>query len=141
MKDNIKLVEEVYKDADMSIKTLDYLLESLQDKQNKITPLIEEIRNGYQKFKEVTCEILDECKLDKKESGKMSTMMATYNVKKEVKCDNSDRAISEMVIKGIDMGVDNIRKLLQAELKEDYKKLGNKFLKFQQESITKLKNY
>lgn len=141
MKDNIKLVEEVYKDADMSVKTLEHLLECLQDKQNKITPLIEEIKNGYQTFKEITCEMLEECKLDKKETGSLGVMMANHSVTKEVKCDNSDRAISEMVIKGIDMSVDNMKKLLDKELKAEYKELGNKFLKFEEESIAKLKNY
>lgn len=141
MKSNIQIIQNIYKDADMSIKTLDHLLECLQDKQNQIIPLIEEIRNGYQKFKEITCEMIEECKLDKKETGALGVMMANHSVTKEVKCDNSDKAIAEMVIKGIDMGVDNMRSLLDKDVKEEYATIAHKFLSFQLDSIDKLKKY
>lgn len=141
VKDNIKLIQTIYKDADMSVKTLDVLLKELEAKQNNITKTIKEIRKGYETFKKITEDILEECKLPKCESNILTTMFATKNVKKEVKCDNSDKAISRMVIQGINIGIDTMRRLLEHELNEEYDKLGHKFLSFQLECIDKLKEY
>lgn len=65
-------------------------------------------------------------------------------INKEVKADNSDAAIADMLIKGISTGSVEIEKKLKAyekEVDKEHKKLAHDYLKFQEKAIDHLKKY
>ena len=71
-------------------------------------------------------------------------MMAKMGISKEVKSDNSDSAIADLLIKGISMGsIDMEKKIKQYkdEVSNNELELAREFLKFQEKTIDKLKDY
>ncbi len=50
MDENLELLEYIYKDSDMSVITLEKLLQELNDKDNKIKKKTEEILKSYEFF-------------------------------------------------------------------------------------------
>ena len=74
----------------------------------------------------------------------MAKMMAGMGIDKEVKSDNSDSAMADMIIKGVSTGtVDMEKKIKQYkdEANEKELELAEEFLKFQEKTIDILKEY
>lgn len=142
MNEKLELYKHIYKDSEMGIYTLTKLLEELKEKDNKIKKDIEEILKGYERYFSKTKDLLGDCTKD--ENGKMAKMGASMGIKKEVKNDNSDTSIAEMLIQGVSMGSIEMEKKIS-----DYEKIVDKeelkfakdFLKFQEDVITGLKKY
>ena len=70
--------------------------------------------------------------------------MSTMGIKKEVKSDNSDAAIADMLIKGISMGSIEMEKKVKDYrdcVDKEQLQLAEDFLKFQQQTIERLKEY
>lgn len=141
---NNELLEYMYKDAAMASYTITELIRDLKGKDNKIFKTIEDILKEYQEFESMFKEKLLKENVELKEQGAFSKMMANMGIKKEVKSDNSDASIADMLIKGISMGSLNIdKKISQYDeaIDKDVLKLAEKFKKFQENSIEKLKEY
>ncbi len=144
MDENYELLEHIYQDSEMACFTLEQLLEDLKEKDNKIKRILEDILKEYQSWKKDTEEKLESHNQEIKEKGAMSKMMAGMGIKKEVKSDNSDASIAEMLIQGISMGSLDTEKKINAYDKDtdkDQLSFAKKFLKFQQKSINQLKKY
>lgn len=144
MKEHYELLEHIYQDSEMACFTLEQLLEDLKEKDNKIKRLLEDILKEYQSFKKETEKKLESSQQETKETGTMSKMMAGMGIKKEVKNDNSDASIAEMLIQGISMGSLDTEKKIKAydkDLDKEQLSFAKKFLKFQQKSIDQLKKY
>lgn len=140
----MELVEYIYQDAEMACFTLTTTLEKLNGKDNKIKSAVEDILKGYERYQKETKEILEENNVSLKPLGMMSKMGASMGVKKEVKEDNSDASIADMLIKGIQMGsLDMEKKMKEYEEKVEkkYYKKAKDFLQFQQANIESLKKY
>ena len=144
MNERIELIKHIFQDSDMSCYTLKALSKDLKDKDNKIKNTIDDIYSEYVKFKKESKKMLKNIKTTPEKNGFMSKIMAGLGIKKNVLNDNSDSAIADLLIQGISMGSINMEKkiddyrnvLLQEEL--DF---AEKFLKYQQEAIEKLKKY
>ena len=144
MNENLELLEYIYKDSDMSVITLEKLLQELNDKDNKIKKKTEEILKSYEDFLSRSKKLLNKFDSPLEENSYIAKMGAKMGIKKEVKSDNSDAAIADMLIKGISMGSIDIEKRIT-----NYKKVVNKkyldfaseFLKFQQKTIEELKAF
>lgn len=144
MNERLELVVYIHKDASMGAYTTKSLIDDLKDKDNKIKGYIEEIHKQYQEFSEKSKNILIDNEINPEEEGFVSKMMSSMGIKKEVKDDNSDSAISDMLIQGISMGVIEMEKKIKAysdECEKEYVKLAKDFLKFQQKAIDELKKY
>lgn len=144
MNENCELVLHIYKDAEMSAYTLTRLLRDLKDKDNKIKKTLEDILKEYEEWKNNTKKYLKKNDAEISENGMMAKMMASMGINKEVKSDNSDSAIADMIIKGISTGtVDMEKKIKQYkdEANEKELELAENFLKFQEKSINILKEY
>lgn len=71
-------------------------------------------------------------------------MAASMGIGKEVRSDNSDSSIADMLIKGISMGtLDMQKKIAEVGKKVGKKELkfANKFLEFQKEIVEELKKF
>ena len=144
MKETNELLEHIYKDASMGSYTMEHLLGELKDRDNKIKGLAEDILKEYQEFKNQAKEKLKEENIKLAEEGLVSKMMSTMGITKEVKKDNSDAAIADMLIKGVSMGSIEMEKKIKdfaKEAEKEDKKLAEDFLKFQQKTVDKLKEY
>ena len=139
---NLELYKHIYKDCEMSIFSLDTLLDDIREKDNKIKDVVEDIRSGYERYFNEVTELLDGD--NPKKTGMMAKMGASMGISKEVKEDNSDASIADMLIKGVSMGVlDMEKKIKDYEDKIDKKELSfaKDFLKFQHETISGLKKF
>lgn len=144
MKEKNELLLHVYKDCDMSVTTLTELLDDLKEKDNKIKEVVEDLLKEYQSFLNRSKECLEKENIPLETEGIMTKMMANMGVSKEVKHDNSDSSIADLLIKGISMGSIDMEKKLEDYKKEVEKgdlKFAKEFLKFQQNAIDKLKKF
>lgn len=144
MKEKNELLLHVYKDCDMSVTTLTELLDDLKEKDNKIKGVVEDLLKEYQSFLNRSKEYLEKENIPLETEGIMTKMMANMGVSKEVKHDNSDSSIADLLIKGISMGSIDMEKKLEDYKKEVEKgdlKVAKEFLKFQQKAIDKLKKF
>lgn len=144
MDENLELLEIIYKNCDMSCITLEKLLVELKEKDNKIKKKIEEILKDYEKFLNNSKKHLKDYNAPLEKNSMIAKVGAKMGIKKEVKCDNSDAAIADMLIKGITMGSIDIDKAItnyQDIVNKKYLEFAKEFLKFQQETIEQLKQF
>ena len=144
MSENFELLEHIYKDSEMSVYTLSDLLQKLKDKDNKIKESIEDILHTYEEFLKKSKEILESHDINLSHVGMMAKMGADMGIKKEVKADNSDSSMADLLIQGISMGSLDMEKKLsvyEKQVDQEFLRMGKDFLKFQQNSIEKLKKY
>lgn len=144
MKEEYELIEHIYKDAEMGAYTMTKLLEDLREKDNKIKSYAEEILKKYEEFAHEAKEKLKENKIPPMEEGIIAKMMSSMGISKEVKEDNSDSAIADLLIQGISMGSIEIEKKISAykdQVDKEHLKFAKKFLKFQEKTVDELKKY
>lgn len=144
MNENMELLNSVYENAEMGVHTLNNLSDNLRKKDNKIKGLIEDELKEYNSFLKESEKLLKKNKIEPKKTNLMAKLSSKMGITIETMKDNSDAAIASMVIEGITMGIVEIQTKI-----ENYKKLvdkktlklANKFLKFQEEEIEKLKKF
>ena len=144
MNENFELLEHIYKDCEMSVYTLSDLLDKLKDKDNKIKGDIEDILHQYETFLEKSQKILEQNGKKVSHTGMSAKMGASMGISKEVKHDNSDSSMADMLIKGISMGSIDMEKKIkdyEVEVERKYLRIAQDFLKFQNKAIEKLKAY
>lgn len=144
MDENLELLEYIYKDSDMSVITLEKLLQELNDKDNKIKKKTEEILKSYEDFLSRSKKLLNKFDSPLEENSYIAKIGAKMGIKKEVKSDNSDAAIADMLIKGISMGSIDIEKRItnyKEVVNKKYLDFASEFLKFQQKTIEELKAF
>lgn len=144
MNENKELALHIYQDAEMASYTLTKLLSDLKERDNKIKKYIEEILKEYEKWKSKTKKFLKRNDSEISDVSFFVKMMAKMGISKEVKSDNSDSAIADLLIKGISMGsIDMEKKIKQYKDEVSYNELelAKEFLKFQEKTIDKLKDY
>lgn len=145
MNENLEIVNHIFKDSEMSISTLTKLSNTLEKKDNKIKDAIEDILKGYERYYKEAKRILTKEGRKKEKNSFITKMMANMGIDKEVKNDNSDSKMADMLIKGISMGSIDLEKKLKKykdkEIDEKINELATDFKKFQDDCITKLKEY
>ncbi len=139
-----ELLEYLYKSSEMGRDSLTNLLKELKDKENKLKGLISDELSEYEKFFNKSKKLLKKHKSEITSNSLMTKIMSKQGIKKEVSNDNSDASIAHMLIEGLTMGVVDIEtKINNFKDKSDKSilKVCEKYLKFQQEEIEKLKKY
>lgn len=144
MKEKNELILHIYQDAEMACFTLDKLMSDLKEKDNKIKKLVEDIYKEYEVWKQKSKSILKKEHAEISENPMIAKFMAGMSINKEVKSDNSDSSIADMLIQGISMGSIDMTKKIKA-YKEEVSKtdlnMAKDFLKFQEKTINHLKEY
>lgn len=144
MDESLELIKYIYKDANMATITLEELIRDLEGKDNKIKPVVYDILEGYERYLEEAKEQLLANQKELEEENFMSKMGAEMGVKREVKEDNSDASIADMLIKGISMGSIDIEKKIgtyEECIDKEHLKLAKDFFKFQKDNIKALKKF
>ena len=144
MNENMELLNFVYENAEMGVHTLNNLSDILRKKDNKIKGLIEDELKEYNNFLKESEKLLKKNKLEPKKINLMAKISSKMGIAMETMKDNSDPAIASMVIEGLTMGIvemetkiENYKKIVDKKIL----KLSNKFVKFQEEEIEKLKTF
>ena len=129
----------------MAISTLTKLSNTLEKKDNKIKDTVEDIIKGYERYFKDAKKILNKNNCKKEKNGLVSKVMANMGIDKEVRDDNSDSAMADMLIKGVSMGSIDLEKKLKKykdkEIDDKVLELANDFKDFQDDIIKKLKEY
>lgn len=144
MNEKYELLEHIHKDASMATYTLTKLIETLKEKDNKIKGKVEDILKEYAQYETKVKAELEKHHIKPTGEGNMAKIMSTMEIKKEVKSDNSDAAIADMLIKGISMGSIEMEKKVKDyrdRVDKEQLQLAEDFLKFQQQTIERLKEY
>lgn len=144
MDEKYELLEYVYKDASMASYSTQKLLEKLKDRDNKIKGYLEEVLEKYQDFEERAKSLLKENDVAPLDESVFKKMMSAMGISKEVKDDNSDSSIADMMIQGISMGSIEMEKKVKSykdQVSKEHLKLAKEFLKFQEKTVDHLKKY
>lgn len=145
MDESLEIVNHIYKDSEMAISTLTKLSNTLEKKDNKIKDTVEDIIKGYERYFKDAKKILNKNNCKKEKNGLVSKVMANMGIDKEVRDDNSDSAMADMLIKGVSMGSIDLEKKLakykDKEIDDKVLELTNDFKDFQDDIIKKLKEY
>lgn len=139
-----EILNYVYKNAKMGSESTSYLLKELQNKDNKITEVVEDILNSYNDFLEQTNNLLEELNKKGKKLNPFVSISADMGIKMQVNKDNSDAAIADMLITGLTKGEIEMTKqfnVFNEEIDRNIKTLIRDFKDFHTNSIKKLKKY
>lgn len=144
MKESNELVLHIYQDAEMASYTLTILIKDLKDKDNRIKKTLEDTLKEYEEWKNKTKKYLKKEKAEISKKGMLDKMMAKMGISKEVKSDNSDSSIADLIIKGVSMGTIDMEKKIkdyEEEASDKDLELARNFLKFQEKTIDIFKEY
>ena len=144
MNENIELLEHIYQTADMGAKSLTDLLKDIKDKDCKITTLVSEQLKGYEKYIKESEKLLKKYDTLPKGKGIMTEIMTKMGINKEVKKDNSDSAIAEMLIQGFNMGnleMDKKIKIYEKSVDKKIINLAEDLLEFGRNNIKQAEEY
>ena len=144
MNEKIELYKQIYQDANMAISTIKDMKKDLKDKDNKIKDVLDDLIIEYSSFEKKSKNTLKKLDSMPEKESIIAKFMANMGIKKEIGNDNSDSHMAEVLIQGISMGSINMdKKISDYENKVDDSdiKYARDFLKYQEESIEKLKKY
>lgn len=144
MNQNLELLTHIYKNSEMGVFSTTMLISKLKTRENKLKPILENEIKLYENFVKKSKKILKSYDFVPKNSNKMAKISSSIGITMETLKDNSDSALSQMLIEGLTMGVVSITTKISQYIKvADRKvvKLAKNFKNFQEEEIEKLKAY
>ena len=120
------------------------LLNLIKNKENKIKFTLEEQLQKYETFYKKIKNLLKKEKINIKHSSLLKEITASTAMAHEVKKDNSDSKIADILIRGFSMGNINMEvkiKDFKKEANKDTLKLANEILEFGENQVKLLKSY
>lgn len=144
MNENNELLEYIYQNASMGVKSCTTLINILNNKDNKIKKIVEGELKGYEEFLKKVKKLLKKNKIEPKDKGIMTDIMSKLGMNMELMKDNSDARIADLLTKGFTMGNVDISKKIdrfQDDADKDILKLAKELLDFGQKNIELLKPY
>ena len=144
MNENAELLEFIYQNASMGVKSCTNLIKILNTKDNKIKKIVEVELKEYESFVKKSEKLLKKYKVEPKEKGVMADLMSKMGMNMEMMKDNSDARVADMLTKGFTMGNVDISKKIdrfEGDDDKDILKLAKDLLKFGNENIELLKPY
>jgi len=144
MNETNELLVLLHDNTKMGVTSTKKLLTLLKDKENKIKFILEEQLQRYEKFYKKVKTILKKEKIEIKHTSILKDLTASTAMSHEVKKDNSDSKIADILIRGFQMGNINMEVKIKDYKKEANKnvlKLASEVLKFGENQIKLLKNY
>ena len=138
---NVKVLDEVSKGTTMGMDAISYVSDKVQEPNLKDTlaheysmynNILSKVDNAFKRYNEVP----NDYKLTNK-------AMLWYGIQMNTLKNTSNSKIAELLIQGTNMGIIEGRKLLNhnENLDKETDKLLNDFVKFQEESVEKLKSF
>lgn len=144
MIENVELLKFVYENAEMGSYTTTDLLNILKSKENNIKGLLQTEIKEYEKHMKESEKLLKKYGESAKGSGMMAKISSKIGINMETMKDNSDSALSQMIVEGLTMGSTTLTsKINKYEGVADNKvlKIAKNYLKFLETEIERLKKY
>lgn len=144
MNENNELLEYIYENADMGVKSCTNLINILNGKDNKIKKIVEGELKGYENFLKKSKKLLKKKGIEPKTKSGMADLMSKVGMNMEMMKDNSDARVADMLIKGFTMGDVDISKKIdrfEGDADKEILALAKEMLKFGKENINLLKPY
>ena len=139
---NLNILDEVNKGATMGMNAISYVSDKVTDAKFKNV-----LDTEYNKYKDISNRVNDlyanYSSKEPHETNAMTKMMTWYGIQMKIMNDDSTSKLSELLMQGTNMGIIEGRKLLNhnKNLEKETDKLLNDFVKFQEESVEKLKSF
>ena len=144
MNENMELMMHVYETSEMGVFSTTSLLKSLKNRENKIKHVLEMELKEYERFMKLSKKILIKNKIEPKNSNLMTKMSSSLGISFETMKDNSDSAISSMLIEGFTMGITILETKIEKYHKvcdKKYLRICKDFIKFHNNEVDKLKEF
>ena len=144
MNENNELLEFIYKNSSMGVKSCTTLINILNGKDNKIKKIVEGELKGYENISKKASKLLKKHKIEPKEIGIVADISSKINMNMEMMKDNSDARVADMLIKGFTMGNVDISKKIDRfskDVDKDILDLAKELLKFGEKNKELLKHY
>ncbi len=144
MDENNELLLHIYETAKMGSYTVTTLLNKIRNKENKLKFILEKEVKEYERFIKLTEKLLKKSEITPKEPSIMSKIGSNIGIMKETVIDNSDSALSQMLIEGMTMGVTTIGAKISSYKKNVDRstlRIAKDFVSFQEEEIDRFKTF
>ncbi len=141
MNGNTELLNYIYQNSQMGVRTIEQLLKIAEDKD--FTNLLQIQEEEYKKLNESAVKLLNEHGHEEKEIGAMAKVSAYMSINMKTLADKSPTHIAEMLIQGSTMGIIDATKIMKeyAEADNVILELADKLLKTEQNNIEELKKF
>ena len=140
---DLNVLDEVNKGATMGMDAIEFVEKKVGDDNFRQT-----LNAEYAKYQEISNRANDlydkfPTKKEPHETGAMNKIMTWWGVQMKVMSDQSNSNISELLLNGTNMGIIEGRRLINQnpEINQEIHTLLCDFVKMQEESAEKLKNF
>ena len=141
MDNNINILDELNKGCSMGIQAIDMIIKKNNNKE--FHDFLVEFNDCYidmsEEIKDLYKEYSDE---EIHEVNEMEKVMTWFGIEKDTFVDTSVSKLADLLINGTNMGIIEGRKILNnIKMDESIHKICEKYIKFQERYVEKLKNY
>ena len=143
MKENedINALDEIHKGACMGVDAIDIIIDKVEDKE-----LTKELKREYKEYQNIEKEIEEIYpKYDDGEPHETSVfnkMMTEMNIDMKTMNDNSNSKIAELLLKGVNMGIIEGRRIMNKKnLNDEVSSIVEKYVNMQEKNVENLKEY
>lgn len=139
--ENINALDEIHKGACMGKDAIDFIIDKVKDKD-----LIKELKKEYSEYDDIASYI-EEIYPNYNEgephsTGAMNKAMTWSSVEMKTMGDKSTSNIAELLLKGVNMGIIEGRKILNKKnINREVSYIISKYVAMQEESVEALKRY
>ena len=139
---NLNILDEVNKGATMGMDAISYVSEKVKDNDFK-----QVLDTEYNKYKDISNRVNNlydnYSSKEPHETNAMNKMMTWYGIQMKTMVDNTVSKLSELLMKGTNMGIIEGRRLLNQNqnIQPDVKNILNDFVVMQEDSVETLKKY
>lgn len=139
--ENINALDEIHKGACMGMEAIHFVLDKVED--DKLEKTLNKQYNDYKDIASEIEEIYPKYNDDEPhEVNAAAKAMTWYGVEMKTLMDKSNSKIAEIMLKGVNMGVIEGRKVLNNKnIDKEVNKLISKYVTMQEKSVEELKKY
>lgn len=139
---NLNILDEINKGATMGMDAISFVSDKVSDSKFKGV-----LDTEYNKYKKISQRVNDlyanYSNKEPHETNTMNKMMTWYGIQMKTMADDSNSKLSELLMKGTNMGIIEGRRLMNqnTDIAPDVKNILNDFVVMQEDSVETLKKY
>ena len=139
---NLNILDEINKGATMGMDAISFVSDKVLDSKFKGV-----LNTEYNKYKKISQRVNDlyanYSNKEPHETNTMNKMMTWYGIQMKTMADDSNSKLSELLMKGTNMGIIEGRRLMNqnTDIAPDVKNILNDFVVMQEDSVETLKKY
>lgn len=141
MNNNLDFLNFISKNAEMGFTSINDLIDEIEDENFK--KIIKKQKEKYEEIYDEASKLIDKYDEEQKGVTPMEKFSSYIMIKMNLLADKSINHIAEMMIKGSNMGIIDIRKKLNSydEIDKKVNHLGEKLLETEENNIEQLKPF